>query len=118
MDMFLEPIAWLLVVLASLLGTLANLAFYELGKQGIEVVTSRFPRIKPERWHRTRGYFEDRGGWILLLSAVPGLGIVLVTASGVFGLQVAEFVLWFTIGRVLRNWLVLILAVEAYRSVV
>jgi hypothetical protein len=62
MDMLLEPIAWLLVVLASSLGTLANLAFYELGKQGIEVVTSRFPRIKPERWHRTRGFFEDPGG--------------------------------------------------------
>ena len=44
MDMFLEPIAWLLVVLVSLLGTLANLAFYELGKQGIEAISSRFPQ--------------------------------------------------------------------------
>jgi len=116
MDMFLEPIAWLLVVLVSLLGTLANLAFYELGQQGIEVVSSRFPRIKPERWHRTRSYFEDRGDWILMLSAVPGLGVVLSTTAGVFGLRVAEFVLWVTIGRGLRNWLVLILAVEIYRS--
>jgi membrane protein YqaA with SNARE-associated domain len=80
------------------------------------VVSSRFPRIKPERWHRTRSYFEDRGGWILMLSAVPGLGVVLSTTAGVFGLRVAEFVLWVTIGRGLRNWLVLILAVEIYRS--
>jgi membrane protein YqaA with SNARE-associated domain len=53
-----------------------------------------------------------------MLSAVPGLGIVLVTAAGLFGLRLAEFVLWVTIGQGLRNWLVLIPAVEIYRSVV
>ena len=81
MDMFLEPIAWLLVVLVSLLGTLANLAFYELGKQGIEVVSSRFPRIKPERWHRTRSYFEDRGGLDphVVRCAGPGRSAVMAT---------------------------------------
>jgi membrane protein YqaA with SNARE-associated domain len=69
MDMLLEPMAWLLVALASLLG---NLAFYELGKEGVEIVTSRFPRIKPGHWHRATGLFQDRGAWILLLSGVPG----------------------------------------------
>jgi hypothetical protein len=41
MDVLLEPKAWLLIVLASLLGALTNLALRELGKEGIEVVTSR-----------------------------------------------------------------------------
>ena len=47
MDMLLEPKAWLLVILASLLGAVSNLTLYELGKQGVKAVTSRFPRIKP-----------------------------------------------------------------------
>ena len=118
MDMLLEPKAWLLVVLASLLGALTNLTLYELGREGVEVVSSRIPRIKPEQWHRARELFERRGAWILLLSGVPGLGMVLVTAAGAFGIHVAEFVVWVTGGKGLRNWLVLIIAVEVYRSVV
>ena len=78
MDMLSEPKAWLLVVLLSTLGTVGNLALYKLGKEGLEVVISRFPRIKPERWHRARELFEKRGSWILLLSGVPGLGLVLM----------------------------------------
>ena len=118
MDMLFEPKAWLLVLLASLLGALTNLALYELGKEGIEAVSARIPRFKPEHWHRARDLFEKRGAWILLLSGVPGLGMVLVTAAGAFGVRVAEFILWVTAGKGLRNRLVLIIAVEVYRSIV
>ena len=39
-------------------------------------------------------------------------------AAGAFGVRVTEFVLWVTIGKGLRNWLVLIIVVEVYRLVV
>ena len=45
-----EPLAWLLVILLSLLGVAGNLTLFGLGRQGEEVVVSRFPRIKPARW--------------------------------------------------------------------
>ena len=44
-----EVWAWLLVVLLSLLGAVGNLTLFELGKQGLEAVVSRFPRIDPAR---------------------------------------------------------------------
>ena len=117
MDLLLEPVAWLLVVLVSLLGALSELAFYKLGQEGIDAVTSRLPRIKPEQWDRARELIQKRGSWTLLLSGVPGLGMVLVTAAGAFGVRVAEFILWATIGKALRNWLLLTAAAEAYRAV-
>ena len=117
MDLLLEPLAWLLVILVSLIGALTELAFYKLGQEGMEAVTARLPRIKPEQWNRARELFEKRGSWILLLSGVPGLGMVLVTAAGAFGVRVGEFILWATVGKVLRNWILLVTAAEAYRAV-
>ena len=117
MDLLLEPLAWLLVVLISLLGALTELAFYKLGQEGMEAVTARLPRIKAEQWDRASELFEKWGTWILLLSGVPGLGMVLVTAAGAFGVRVVEFILWATIGKVLRNWILLVAAAEAYRAV-
>jgi membrane protein YqaA with SNARE-associated domain len=118
MDMLREPLAWLLVVLVSLIGALTELAFYKLGQEGYERVASRFPQINPEQWERAHDLFEKRGSWILLLSGVPGLNVVLVTAAGALGVRVAEFILWATIGKALRNWLVLIAGAEVYRAVV
>ena len=118
MDLLLEPLAWLLVVVVSLMGALTDLAFYKLGQEGYERVSSRFPQIRSEQWHRATELFEKRGSWILLLSGVPGLNVVLVTAAGALGVRVVEFILWATIGKGLRNWLALIGASEIYLAVV
>ena len=118
MDLLLEPVAWLLVVVVSLIGALTDLVFFKLGQEGVEAVRSRVPRITPEQWHRATELFEKRGSWILLLSGVPGLNVVLVTAAGALGVRVVEFILWATIGKGLRNWLALIGASEIYLAVV
>jgi len=109
--------AWLLVILLSVLGVIGNLAFFKLGKEGLETVVTRFPRIKPARFHRAGEMFETRGSWILLLSCLPGLGLLLSTAAGAFGIKLYGFVLWVMIANVIRNWLVLIIVVNVYRLV-
>ena len=93
MDMLREPLAWLLVLSVSLIGAITELAFYKLGQEGYEQVASRFPQIKPEQWQRAHDLFEKRGSWILLLSGIPGLNVVLVSAAGALGVGVAEFIL-------------------------
>lgn len=106
--------AWLLVILLSLLGLVGNLALFKLGKEGQEAVASRFPRIDPARWKRAGELFETRGSWILLLSSLPGLGIVLSTAAGAYGVKTLEFVLWVLIAKMARNWILLIIVVNFY----
>ena len=113
-----EPWAWRLVILLSLLGVAGNLTLYGLGRQGEEVVVARFPRIEPARWKRAGELFETRGSWILLLSCLPGLGLVLSTAAGAFGIRMRAFLLWVTIAKMARNWLLLIIVVSLYRLAV
>jgi membrane protein YqaA with SNARE-associated domain len=109
-----EPWAWLLVILFSALGVAGNLTLYELGKKGPEAVASRFPRIDPARWARAKELFEARGSWILLSTSLPGLGILLSTAAGAYGIRSIDFVLWTMVAKLARNWILLISAVNIH----
>lgn len=115
MELLVEPQAWLVVVLFSILGVVGNLALYKVGQQGVDAVRSRFPRITPEQWDRARELYGERGSWILLLSGVPVLGIILTTAAGAFGVGLAAFILWVMIGKLVRNWAFVVLVVELLR---
>ena len=115
MHLLLDPQAWLLVVLFSMLGVIGNLALYKIGNQGEEAVRKRLPRITPEQWDRARELYEERGSWVLLLTALPVAGIILTTAAGAFGVGLAEFVLWVMIGKLVRNWALVVVVVELLR---
>ena len=106
--------AWLLVILLSVLGAVGNLTLYKVGEEGMEAVVSRFPQINPARFHRAGELFETRGSWILLLSSLPGLGLLLSTAAGAFGIRMLVFVLWVVVAKMVRNWLLLFLVVNVY----
>lgn len=114
MDLLLEPEAWLAVIAFSVLGSLGNLALYEVGKQGVDAIRKRFPRIKTEQWLRVKGLYDRYGGWVLLLSGVPVLGSLLTTAAGAFGVPRPAFLILVTIGKLWRNWLLVILVAGTY----
>lgn len=110
--------AWLLVILLSVLGAVGNLTLYKVGEEGMEAVVSRFPQINPARFHRAGELFETRGSWILLLSSLPGLGLLLSAAAGAFGIRMLVFVLWVVVAKMVRNWLLLIIVVNVYHLAV
>lgn len=112
--MLLDPTAWLIVIAFSVLGSLRDLALYQVGKQGVDAIRKRFPRIKPEQWQRVEQWHDQYGRRVLLLSGVPVLGLLLTTAAGSFGLPRPAFLLLVTIGRMLRNWLLAILLAGIY----
>ena len=93
MQVFLDPRAWLLVLVLSMLGLAVRLAAYKLGKEGIEAVSDRFPQIKAEQWERGHELLQARGAWVLVLSGVPGVGIVLVAAAGALEVRLPKFLL-------------------------
>lgn len=113
-DLFLDPKAWLLVVVLSVLTAALNLASYYLGRKGMEAVTARFPQVEPERWERASKLLVDRGSWTLVLAGVPGLSWVITTAAGVLGVRVWAFLLWVTVGMLVRHWLLVIAVVGGY----
>jgi len=114
MNLLLDPMAWLIVVALSVLGSVGNLALYQVGKQGVDAVRKRFPSIRPEQWQRVKRLYDNYGGWVLLLSGVPLLGSLLTTAAGAFGVPRPAFLLLVTVGKMLRNWLLAILLFGTY----
>lgn len=114
MDLLLEPQAWLVVILLTILGTAGNLALYELGKQGTKAVFQRFPRIRTERWEKVGRLYEQYGARVLALSAVPVLGSLVTTAAGAFGIKRLAFLFWVILAKLLRNWLLAVILYELY----
>jgi membrane protein YqaA with SNARE-associated domain len=109
MSLFLDVTTWLLILLISILGTVAALSFYYLGKRGTEAVLARFPQVKEERWEEVRELYQEHGTGLLLLSSIPMIGGLLIAAAGAFGIGVSTFFLVVLVSRVARNWLVVLL---------
>jgi membrane protein YqaA with SNARE-associated domain len=117
MQVFFDLRAWLLVVVLSLLGLAVRLGAYKLGQGGIEAVSDRFPQIKAEQWERGHKLLQTRGAWVLVLSGVPGVGIVVVAAAGALDVSMAKFLPWVTVGMLVRYWVLLLIAVGGYRLI-
>jgi len=109
-----NPGTWLLVLGVSALGTASNLAHYYLGQKGTEEILEHFPQIKGKRWEQIETTFQRWGARTLLLSGVPVVGIVLATAAGAFGIKRSAFLLWIFLGKVLRNWILVLLFLSGY----
>ncbi len=116
-SMLRNPQLWVLVVAVSVLGTMGNLGLYYLGGSGAEAVFARFPRFEGERWERIGGYYRRWGDKILLFSAIPMLGTLLTVAAGTYGVKRKVFLVWVFISKLLRNWLLLLLFHQIFRSV-
>jgi membrane protein YqaA with SNARE-associated domain len=114
---FLEPRAWLLVLVLSLLGLAVRLAAYRLGQGGMEAVSDRFPQIKAQQWERGRELLQTRGAWIFVFSGVPGVGIVLVAAAGALEVRLPAFILWVSAGMLVRYWTLLLIVIGGYHLI-
>jgi membrane protein YqaA with SNARE-associated domain len=117
MQVFHDPRAWLLVLVLGVLGLAVRLAAYKLGKEGIEAASDRFPQIEAEQWKRGHELLETRGAWVLVLAGVPGVGIVIVAAAGALEVRLPTFILWVSIGMLVRYWVLLLIAVGGYRLI-
>jgi membrane protein YqaA with SNARE-associated domain len=111
--MLLDPGLWVIVIIATAVGVLGNLALYYLGQRGSDEVFVRFPNLQKERWERIGAYYQRYGARILILSGVPGLGTLLTTGAGAFDIKRSPFLFWVFVGKMLRNWLILLLFYQA-----
>ena len=115
MDLLTDPRAWLAVVGLSFVGIAVSVAAYQGGRRGRSAVQERFSKISPERWEQVQGYYDRWGSGILLLSSIPGLATVLTVGAGMFGIRLIPFLLWVTVSKVTRNWLIVLLLYGGYR---
>jgi membrane protein YqaA with SNARE-associated domain len=109
----LEVKAGILVIGLSVVGTLATLAYYYLGKEGYDAVLKRFPEIGQGQWERVYSLYERHGAILLFLSSIPMVGVLLTTVAGAIGIRVLVFFIWVLMGRLVRNSVLLLLVDQA-----
>lgn len=109
MAVLLNINVWLVVLIVSGLGTAATLVYYYLGREGVHAVMERPPQITEERWDRATRLCQKVGSAHLFLSGVPLVGALLQTAAGALGVGLTAYVVWVLLGRVVRNWILLLL---------
>jgi membrane protein YqaA with SNARE-associated domain len=109
----LQVKVWVLLIVFSVVGTVATLAYYYLGKEGYEAVLKRIPELKQEQWARVGSLYDRYGAILLFLSSIPVVGVLLTTVAGAVGIRVIVFFLWVLAGRLARNVVLLLLFNQA-----
>ena len=118
----LEPIGsllnygqWLLVLVVSGFGTAASLGPYYIGQRGTAEVLQRFPQLEGDRWERIESAFQSWGAPTLVLTGIPGIGMVLIVSAGALGIKRNSFLVWTFAGKTARNWLLLLGIIYGFR---
>jgi membrane protein DedA with SNARE-associated domain len=106
---------WLIVLAISAMGTAATSTYYYLGKRGARAVLERVPQITEDRWKRAEQLYEEHGSKLLFLSAVPIVGVVLQSAAGALGMGLLVYLIWVLAGRLVRNWVIVLLFDQTLR---
>ena len=115
MDLLTDPRAWLAVLGLSVVGIAISTGAYRAGRRGKTAVRERFSQISETRWAQVQGWYDRWGSGLLLLSAIPGLATVLTVGAGMFGIKILPFLLWVSLSKVMRNWLLALLLYGGYQ---
>jgi membrane protein YqaA with SNARE-associated domain len=108
MEGLLDPTMWIMVLIVSMVGVIAKLAYYNIGKRGRDSVLEHIPKITPERWDSLATTYAKRGSVLLLLASIPIAGSAMTAAAGAFETRVGTFVILVFISNFIRNWLLVI----------
>ena len=109
LELMANPQLWLLIVVLSLVGSLARLPNYYGGLRGKETIETLYPRIKPETWEQVLDWYRRLGPLPLLVSSIPFIGTVLTIAAGMAGIKRTFFLLFVCLSKIIRNWLLVLI---------
>lgn len=115
MTYLLDFRVWLLLLAVTTFGTVTKLVNYYVGKRGTDFLLARYPQFSQDRWRQIEGWYQQWGGKLLILSAVPLIGMLLTLAAGAYRVRLYSFLFWVALGRFVRNWLFVLLFIEGLR---
>ncbi len=108
-EVLTDPQIWLLILVMSVLGAFTRLANYYAGLRGKDTIESIYPRIKPETWVRVMLSYTRLRYLPLLLASIPIIGTLLTIGAGMAGVSRTGFLVWVSISKVIRNWILVLL---------
>ncbi|HET6443708.1 MAG TPA: hypothetical protein VFI27_03930 [candidate division Zixibacteria bacterium] len=104
-----DPKIWLVILILSILGAFARLANYYAGQHGRDTIESLYPRIGPDTWDRVLQAYGHLGRLPLLVASIPIIGTLLTVGAGMIGVSRTSFLVWVTLSKVIRNWILVLL---------
>ena len=102
---------WVIVLLLTVSGTAFSFAKYELGKKGMDAILESHPNFGKERLDTVARLFDRHGSVTLLLAGIPGIDTIVTTTAGAVGVAKGKFILWVTLGKLARFWLLAVIVV-------
>lgn len=94
------------ILLFSVIGSMGNLAEYQVGKRGADEVYSRYPNITPEKVESIDEMYQRWGSGLLVLIAIPMLGALLSVSAGILNIRLYSFIVWVVLAKFVRNVLI------------
>jgi membrane protein YqaA with SNARE-associated domain len=90
-----------------------SLAKYKAGGVGLDEILERYPKLSRKRLERAAELFDLHGTIILLLTGIPGLDTVVALAAGASDVKKGTFIIWVSIAKIVRFWLLALIITGA-----
>lgn len=117
LNLFLDWRAWALVLLLTILTLVSSVAKYRLGQGGLETLKEHFPQVSDERWERLGNYFHRWGSPIVFFSFLPLLAWIIPPAAGAYGISFRPFLVWAFLAKMVRYWILALIAFGGYQLI-
>jgi membrane protein YqaA with SNARE-associated domain len=114
-DLFTEWQLWAVVISLTVLALVSSTAKYRLDKSGFESLKEHYPQVSDDRWDRVNGYFDRWGAPVVLFSFVPLLAWIIPPDVGAYGIRFRMFLLWASLAKMVRYWLLILIVFAIYR---
>jgi membrane protein YqaA with SNARE-associated domain len=98
---------WLIILFSTTGSVLGSITNYYVGKKGADFVLGRYFKMEPETLVRAERFFARWGAITLFFSWVPFIGDPLTLVAGVARIDFRVFLFWVTVGKLLRQLLLL-----------
>lgn len=99
---------WAIVLAISVVGVLAKLVYFRIGKGGREIILEHMPSLEQDKLASIEEHFERDRSVMLLLVSIPGLGSVIAATAGLLETPVVLFILLVLVSNLIRNGLVIV----------
>jgi membrane protein YqaA with SNARE-associated domain len=101
---------WLIILFSTSGSVLGSVTNYYVGRKGTDFILARYFKMEPESLVRAERFFERWGAVTLFFSWVPFIGDPLTLVAGIAHVDFRVFIFWVTLGKLLRQFVILGLA--------
>ena len=95
-----------IIVIATFANVLGSIVNYLIGRWGADSILHRWFKLTQQQTNKAEQKFNRYGKWSLLFAWLPIIGDPLTFAAGILKVNFGIFILFVTIGKASRYWII------------